>query len=91
MSTVRILTIVFFLDETDREIKPVGSVQCPSPVLSTPWIPFQNSCYNFVIAKTKYTATTPDEVHSECQKLSKSLMWPLDVCSLKNKSHLSVL
>ncbi|XP_072607791.1 lymphocyte antigen 75 isoform X2 [Vulpes vulpes] len=57
-------------NETDREIKPVGSVQCPSPVLSTPWIPFQNSCYNFVIAKTKYTATTPDEVHSECQKLN---------------------
>uniref|UniRef100_A0ABI7Z057 Lymphocyte antigen 75 n=1 Tax=Felis catus TaxID=9685 RepID=A0ABI7Z057_FELCA len=57
-------------NETEKEIKPVDSVQCPSPVLSTPWIPFQNSCYNFMVGKTKYHAVTPDEVHSKCQNLN---------------------
>lgn len=90
MSKVRIRTLVFFLDETEKEVKAFDNVQCPSPVLFTPWIPFQNSCYNFIIAKTEYTAK-PDEVHSKCQKLSKYLMWPLYICSLKNRSHLSVL
>lgn len=88
MSKVRIHTVVFFLDDTEKEVKALDNVQCPSPVLFTPWIPFQNSCYNFIIAKTEYTATPPDEVHSKCQKMSKYLMWPLCICSLKNKSHL---
>ncbi|KAB0390228.1 hypothetical protein E2I00_002490, partial [Balaenoptera physalus] len=57
-------------NETEKEVKPVNSVQCPSPVLNTPWIPFQNSCYNFMITKNRYIVTTQDEVHSKCQTLN---------------------
>ncbi|XP_057601089.1 lymphocyte antigen 75 [Hippopotamus amphibius kiboko] len=57
-------------NETEEGVKPVTSVQCPSPVLHTPWIPFQNSCYNFMIAKDRYMVTTQGEVHSECQTLN---------------------
>ncbi|XP_075385782.1 lymphocyte antigen 75 [Tenrec ecaudatus] len=57
-------------NETEKEIKPVENVKCPSPVLNTPWIPFQNSCYNFMIAKSRYLAKTQGEVHSQCQKLN---------------------
>uniref|UniRef100_A0A8C4N9M0 Lymphocyte antigen 75 n=1 Tax=Equus asinus asinus TaxID=83772 RepID=A0A8C4N9M0_EQUAS len=52
------------------KVKPVSNVQCPSPVLNTPWIPFQNCCYNFMITKDRYTARTQDESHSKCQKLN---------------------
>ncbi|XP_057361522.1 lymphocyte antigen 75 isoform X1 [Manis pentadactyla] len=55
---------------TENEVKAVNSVQCPSPVLNTPWIPFQNCCYNFMIAKNRYVAPTQDEAHSKCQKLN---------------------
>lgn len=65
------LPLILFLDETKKEVKPVDSVQCPSPVLNTPWIPFQNSCYNFLITENRYKVTTQDEVHSKCQTLSK--------------------
>lgn len=85
-SKIRILTIVIFLDETEKEIKPVDSVQCPSPVLSTPWIPFQNCCYNFMIGKTKYQVATPDEAHSKCQNLSKYLIWSLHLFIKKQVS-----
>ncbi|XP_036109661.1 lymphocyte antigen 75 isoform X3 [Molossus molossus] len=57
-------------DEIEREVNPVNSVRCPSPVLNTPWIPFQNYCYNFMIAKNRYTAVTQDDIHSRCQKLN---------------------
>uniref|UniRef100_A0A8C9DLR5 Lymphocyte antigen 75 n=1 Tax=Prolemur simus TaxID=1328070 RepID=A0A8C9DLR5_PROSS len=57
-------------NETEKEVKPVDSVKCPSPVLNTPWIPFQNCCYNFMITKNTHMATTQDEVHSKCQKLN---------------------
>uniref|UniRef100_A0A8C4PVU0 Lymphocyte antigen 75 n=1 Tax=Equus asinus asinus TaxID=83772 RepID=A0A8C4PVU0_EQUAS len=57
-------------NETEKEVKPVSNVQCPSPVLNTPWIPFQNCCYNFMITKDRYTARTQDESHSKCQKLN---------------------
>ncbi|XP_065736988.1 lymphocyte antigen 75 isoform X2 [Phocoena phocoena] len=57
-------------NETEKEVKPVTSVRCPSPVLNTPWIPFQNSCYNFMITKNRYIVTTRDEVHSKCQTLN---------------------
>ncbi|KAM7247234.1 hypothetical protein CapIbe_001187 [Capra ibex] len=57
-------------NETKKEVKPVDSFQCPSPVLSTPWIPFQNSCYNFLITENRYRVTTQDEVHSKCQTLN---------------------
>nr|XP_058911335.1 lymphocyte antigen 75 isoform X2 [Kogia breviceps] len=57
-------------NDTETEVKPVNSVQCPSPVLNTPWIPFQNSCYNFMITKSRYIVTTQDEVHSKCQTLN---------------------
>ncbi|XP_030885758.1 secretory phospholipase A2 receptor [Leptonychotes weddellii] len=57
-------------NDTEKEVKALDNVQCPSPVLFTPWIPFQNSCYNFIIAKTEYMATPPDEVHSKCQKMN---------------------
>nr|XP_031534326.1 lymphocyte antigen 75 isoform X1 [Vicugna pacos] len=57
-------------NETEKEVKPFDSVQCPSPVLNTPWIPFQNSCYNFMITKNRYIVTAPDEVHSKCQALN---------------------
>ncbi|XP_007455042.1 PREDICTED: lymphocyte antigen 75-like isoform X2 [Lipotes vexillifer] len=57
-------------NETEKEVKPVNSVRCPSPVLNTPWIPFQNSCYNFMITKNRYIVTTQDEVHSKCQTLN---------------------
>ncbi|EPY86900.1 hypothetical protein CB1_000290014, partial [Camelus ferus] len=56
-------------NETEKEVKPFDSIQCPSPVLNTPWIPFQNSCYNFMITKSRYIVTAPDEVHSKCQTL----------------------
>ncbi|XP_059872709.1 CD302 antigen isoform X2 [Delphinus delphis] len=57
-------------NETEKEVKPVNSVRCPSPVLNTPWIPFENSCYNFMITKNRYIVTTRDEVHSQCQTLN---------------------
>ncbi|XP_040827549.1 lymphocyte antigen 75 [Ochotona curzoniae] len=57
-------------NDTKKEIKPVANVECPSPVLSTPWIPFQNCCYNFMITKNRHMATTPEEAHSKCQQLS---------------------
>ncbi|XP_045678245.1 lymphocyte antigen 75 isoform X2 [Phyllostomus hastatus] len=57
-------------NETEREVKPVSSVHCPSPVLNTPWIPFQNYCYNFMIAKNRFMPVTQDDVHSRCQKLN---------------------
>ncbi|XP_006872105.1 PREDICTED: lymphocyte antigen 75 [Chrysochloris asiatica] len=57
-------------NETEKEIKPVKNVKCPSPVLNTPWIPFQNCCYNFMIAKSRHLADIQDEVHSQCQKLN---------------------
>ncbi|XP_037704894.1 lymphocyte antigen 75 isoform X4 [Choloepus didactylus] len=57
-------------NETEKDIKPVDNVKCPSPVLNTPWIPFQNCCYNFMIAKNRPMAATHDEVHSKCQKLN---------------------
>ncbi|XP_066135601.1 lymphocyte antigen 75 isoform X3 [Saccopteryx bilineata] len=57
-------------NETEREVKPGHSVLCPSPVLNTPWIPFQNYCYNFMIAKNIYMAAARDDVHSRCQKLN---------------------
>uniref|UniRef100_A0A8D1FMK7 Lymphocyte antigen 75 n=1 Tax=Sus scrofa TaxID=9823 RepID=A0A8D1FMK7_PIG len=57
-------------NDTEREVRPVDSVQCPSPVLNTPWIPFQNSCYNFMITKNRYVVTTQEEVHSKCQTLN---------------------
>lgn len=71
---MRIYTINSFLDETEREVKPVNSVRCPSPVLNTPWIQFQNCCYNFMITKNMYMETTQDDVHSRCQKLSKYII-----------------
>nr|XP_020037336.1 lymphocyte antigen 75 [Castor canadensis] len=57
-------------NETEKEVNPVESVKCPSPILNTPWIPFQSSCYNFMITKNRHMATTQDEVHSRCQKLN---------------------
>ncbi|XP_054979128.1 lymphocyte antigen 75 isoform X1 [Sorex araneus] len=57
-------------NETAKEVKPTYNIQCPSPVLNTPWIPFQNSCYNFLITKNRHTAKTQEEVHSKCQKLN---------------------
>ncbi|KAM5280110.1 lymphocyte antigen 75 [Ctenodactylus gundi] len=57
-------------NETEKEVKPIDSVKCPSPVLNTPWIPFQNSCYNFMTTKNRHTITTLDEIHSRCQKLN---------------------
>ncbi|KAM6174259.1 lymphocyte antigen 75 isoform 1-T1 [Erethizon dorsatum] len=54
----------------ETEVKPVDRVKCPSPVLNTPWIPFQNSCYNFLLTKNRHTAMTQDEVHSKCQKMN---------------------
>ncbi|KAG3274558.1 hypothetical protein H1C71_020147 [Ictidomys tridecemlineatus] len=57
-------------NDTEKEVKQVKSVKCPSPVLNTPWISFQNSCYNFMITKNRHMATTQDEVHSKCQKLN---------------------
>ncbi|XP_016049907.1 lymphocyte antigen 75 isoform X1 [Erinaceus europaeus] len=57
-------------NKTEKAVKPIDSVQCPSPVLNTPWIPFQNSCYNFMITRNSYTAVTQDEVHSKCQELN---------------------
>ncbi|XP_067597908.1 lymphocyte antigen 75 isoform X2 [Pseudorca crassidens] len=57
-------------NETEKEVKPVNSVRCPSPVLNTPWIPFENSCYNFMITKNRYIVTTRDEGHSQCQTLN---------------------
>ncbi|XP_012583650.1 PREDICTED: lymphocyte antigen 75 [Condylura cristata] len=57
-------------NETEKVAKPVGNVQCPSPVLNTPWIPFQNCCYNFMIAKNRHAPVTKDEVHNQCQKLN---------------------
>ncbi|XP_053452482.1 lymphocyte antigen 75 isoform X2 [Nycticebus coucang] len=56
-------------NETEQEVRPLASVKCPSPVLNTPWIPFQNCCYNFMITKNRHTAITQEEVHSKCQKL----------------------
>lgn len=82
------ILLILFLDETEREVKPVTSVRCPSPVLNTPWIPFQNYCYNFMIAKNIYMATTQDDVHSKCQKLSKYIIWSLYItlCSFRKIS-----
>ncbi|XP_062043209.1 lymphocyte antigen 75 isoform X1 [Lepus europaeus] len=57
-------------NETKKEVKPVNSVKCPSPALNTPWIPFQNCCYNFMITKNRHMAITQDEVHSKCQQLN---------------------
>nr|XP_012807954.2 lymphocyte antigen 75 [Jaculus jaculus] len=60
-------------NDTEKEVKPFDSVKCPSPVLNTPWIPFQNSCYNFMVTKSRHATTTQDELHSRCQRLhSKS-------------------
>ncbi|XP_003796020.1 lymphocyte antigen 75 isoform X1 [Otolemur garnettii] len=56
-------------NETEQEVRPVARVKCPSPVLNTPWIPFQNYCYNFMITNNRHMAMTQDEVHSKCQKL----------------------
>ncbi|XP_049744742.1 lymphocyte antigen 75 isoform X2 [Elephas maximus indicus] len=57
-------------NETEKEIKLVENIKCPSPILNTPWIPFQNCCYNFMIAKNRHMPKTQDEVHSQCQKLN---------------------
>ncbi|XP_019492375.1 PREDICTED: lymphocyte antigen 75 isoform X1 [Hipposideros armiger] len=57
-------------NETEREVKPVTSVRCPSPVLNTPWIPFQNYCYNFMIAKNVYMTAAQNDVHSRCKNLN---------------------
>ncbi|XP_008843960.1 lymphocyte antigen 75 isoform X1 [Nannospalax galili] len=57
-------------NETEKEVKPLESVKCPSPHLNTPWIPFQNSCYNFMITKDRHRTILQDEVHSRCQKLN---------------------
>ncbi|XP_077010081.1 lymphocyte antigen 75 isoform X1 [Tamandua tetradactyla] len=57
-------------NETEKDVKPVDSVKCPSPVLNTPWIPFQNCCYNFMIAKNRPMTVTQDEVYSGCEKLN---------------------
>ncbi|KAM4859204.1 lymphocyte antigen 75 isoform 2-T2 [Thomomys bottae] len=57
-------------NETEKEVKPVSSVKCPSPVLNTPWIAFQNSCYIFMITKNRHKVATQDEVHSKCRELN---------------------
>ncbi|GAB1286358.1 Lymphocyte antigen 75 [Apodemus speciosus] len=55
--------------ETEEEVRPLGSAKCPSPVQSTPWIPFQNSCYNFMVTKNRHKTVIPEEVQSMCEKL----------------------
>ncbi|KAG8510443.1 Lymphocyte antigen 75, partial [Galemys pyrenaicus] len=57
-------------DETEKEAKPVGNIQCPSPILNTPWIPFQNSCYNFMIVKNRHAVITRDDIYNQCQELN---------------------
>ncbi|KAM6178871.1 lymphocyte antigen 75 [Rhynchocyon petersi] len=57
-------------NEMENELKPAENTKCPSPVLNTPWIPFQSSCYNFIIVKNRHLAKTQDEIHSQCQKLN---------------------
>ncbi|KAM9033198.1 lymphocyte antigen 75 isoform X2 [Sarcophilus harrisii] len=56
-------------NESEKELKKVNTVKCPSPILNTPWIPFQNSCYNFMIAKNRFLALTNDEIQLKCQTL----------------------
>ncbi|XP_051022070.1 lymphocyte antigen 75 isoform X2 [Acomys russatus] len=56
-------------NETAKEVKPSDGTKCPSPVQSTPWVPFQNSCYNFMITKNRHKTVTQKEVQSMCQKL----------------------
>lgn len=56
-------------NETEEEVRPLDSAKCPSPVQSTPWIPFQNACYNFMITKNRHKTVTPEEVQSMCKQL----------------------
>lgn len=68
--------LLFLPDETEEEVRPLDSAKCPSPVQSTPWIPFQNACYNFMITKNRHKTVTPEEVQSMCKQLRKYALLP---------------
>ncbi|XP_041487504.1 lymphocyte antigen 75 isoform X2 [Microtus oregoni] len=70
-------------NETEKEVKPFSSLKCPSTVQSTPWVPFQNSCYNFMITKNRHKTITPREVHATCQTLHSKAQ----ILSIRNEEE----
>ncbi|XP_039769071.1 lymphocyte antigen 75 [Ornithorhynchus anatinus] len=62
--------ICYFPGKNEEKVKQVETVKCPHAVLNTPWIPFRNSCYSFMIAPNRYIEQTTAEMNIKCQKMN---------------------
>ncbi|XP_054826085.1 lymphocyte antigen 75 [Eublepharis macularius] len=65
------------------ETETYGSIKCPHKVKNTPWIPFQNNCYAFVITKDRWKEMKSNEAHHLC----KTMYANASVLSIKDEKE----
>ncbi|XP_053554324.1 lymphocyte antigen 75 isoform X2 [Bombina bombina] len=49
--------------------KPSENIKCPHTIENVPWIPFQNSCYAFLLSHERWPSNQTSKGHSVCRKL----------------------
>ncbi|XP_077176073.1 lymphocyte antigen 75 [Paroedura picta] len=66
-----------------KETEVNSSIKCPHKVKNTPWIPFQNSCYAFIITKDRWKEMKSNEIHHLCKTMNVNA----SVLSIKNEKE----
>ncbi|XP_053263883.1 lymphocyte antigen 75 isoform X3 [Podarcis raffonei] len=56
-------------NETDKP-EVFDFIKCPHKIKNTPWMPFRNSCYSFMIAKDRWKGLKSDEAHHLCRMMN---------------------